>query len=521
MKYGPVLWSGMLALVGFASVASGIERPELYPGERQLYEAAIKEGAVVSFDTGWNWANWKSLFRRFRERYPGVDITYNDIGSAATVNALEKGRRRPRADTAYYFAASAIDAVRKDLVAPFIPVNFHKLPDHLRDPQGKWFAVHTLSVVFIVNRKLVQKVPSSWADLLKSEYKNSIVYLDPRSTGVGQLTVFAAATAFGGSMDNIKPGVDYLGRLHRSGNVIRVENTTPYDRFKRGEIPIWIGYENDGLKAKYTDGMDDAVEVVFPKEASLAAPYAISLVKQGPNPNAAKLWLNFVMSDVGQALFAEGFVRPSVRDIPLANEVLTRLPTPRIEAIDVVKAAACKNEVDKLWAQTVLALPQEEIELARGRVLRHDDGMLYILDANHRRRMPIQLPAPVARQLKTSSSVAFPVEQSKVIDGREYVLVVISQRSNTQPNSDCGAGEESTLHALELSDGSAQVALSLLVQSCLLNVRLDNMPEHVSPYHAISWSTHPPGIQVNWSEYGDWLPVTRIFPFQGGRFIDE
>ena len=305
--------AGALPLATLAArTAFAFDGPELYAGEKALYAEAQKEGLCVSFDTGPEWANWKSLFRDFKKRYPEIELTYNDIGSAATVVALEKTKRRPQADTAYYFAASAVDAAKKDVVAPFKPVNFDKLPAVFREAEGRWFTIHTLNIAFLVNKKLVKNVPTGWADLLKPEFKNTVVYLDPRSTGIGQVLTFAAAYANGGSVDNVQPGIDYLGKLHSAGNVLRVEGTTPYAKFLKGEIPVWISYENDGLKAKHVDGMGDAMEVVIPKEASVAAPYAISLVKNGPNPNAGKLWLNFIMSEAGQSLFAQGFVRPAV-----------------------------------------------------------------------------------------------------------------------------------------------------------------------------------------------------------------
>lgn len=348
--------AGLLALAAVLSgKAVAFDGTELYAGEAKLYEAAKKEGMAVSFDTGPEWANWKSLFRDFKKRYPDIELTYNDIGSAATVVALDKTRRRPQADTAYYFAASAVDAAAKDVVAPFQPVNFDKLPAVFKEASGKWFTIHTLNVAFLVNKKLVKNVPTSWSDLLRPEYKSSVVYLDPRSTGVGQVIVFAAAYASGGGVDDVKPGADYFGKLHASGNVLRVEGTTPYAKFVKGEIPIWIGYENDGLKAKHVDGMGDAVDIVIPREASVAAPYAISLVKNGPNPNAGKLWLNFIMSEAGQGLFAQGFVRPSVPDVKLSPEVQAKLPAaPQIRPLDVVKASARKAEVDRLWTQAAL-----------------------------------------------------------------------------------------------------------------------------------------------------------------------
>lgn len=355
IRFNPLRLISIAALCTAASAAQAFDGPELYEGEKALYEAAQKEGMVVSFDTGPTWANWNAQFNAFKKRYPGVELVYNDLGSAATVVALDKSRNRPQADTAYYFAASALDAVSKDVVTGFEPVNYEKLPETLKDKDAKWFTVHTLNIAFLVNKKLVKNVPQTWADLLKPEYKGSIVYQDPRSTGQGQVIVFASNFAHGGDMDNIKPGIEYLGQLQKTGNVLRTVGTTPYAQFLKGEIPIWIGYENDGLKAKFVDGMGDDLDVIIPKEGSAAAPYAISLVKNGPNPNAGKLWLNYIMTNQGQVTFAEGFVRPSVPSIELPEDVAAKLQNaPQIKPIEIAKATAQKTNIDKEWAQAVL-----------------------------------------------------------------------------------------------------------------------------------------------------------------------
>jgi putative spermidine/putrescine transport system substrate-binding protein len=196
-----------------------------------------------------------------------------------------------------------------------------------------------------------QERPQSWADLLKPEYKNTVVYLDPRSTGVGQVMTFAANFGMGGDMSNLQPHFDYLPSFTSRATCCACSAPLPYAQFVKGEIPIWISYENDGLKAKYTDGLGDAVAVVIPKEASAAAPYAISLVEKAPNPNAGKLWLNFIMTDMGQGIFAQGFVRPSVPGVKLPDSVVDKLPNaPQVKPLDVREAAAKKADVDKGWA---------------------------------------------------------------------------------------------------------------------------------------------------------------------------
>jgi putative spermidine/putrescine transport system substrate-binding protein len=75
--------------------------------------------------------------------------------------------------------------------------------------------------------------------------------------------VFGAAYGNGGSVEDPMPGVEYLAKLHHAGNIQRVEGATPYAKFIKGEIPVWIAYEGDGLKAKITDGMGDDCAVVI------------------------------------------------------------------------------------------------------------------------------------------------------------------------------------------------------------------------------------------------------------------
>src|SRR5262249_29847162 len=169
---------------------------------------------------GPTWANWAAEFAAFKKRYPSVEMTYNDLGSAATVVALEKARNRPQADTAYYFAASAVDPGGQRVGAPVRAGNFRKLAAVFRHPDGEWFTIHSLTIGFVVNTKLVKNIPQSWANLLGPEYKNSIVYLDPRSTGVGQVMTFAAAFGNGGDVDNVQPGIEYLGKLHKTRHVL-------------------------------------------------------------------------------------------------------------------------------------------------------------------------------------------------------------------------------------------------------------------------------------------------------------
>lgn len=329
---------------------------ELYPGETELWKKAQKEGIVFSYDTGPTWANWKGVFEAFKERYQ-LDLSWNDIGSGTTVVRLEKEKANPQADTAYYFMPFGELAKTKNLTQVHKPNRFGEIPKKLKDPAGNWFSIHMGTVCFVVNKRLVKNSPQSWNELLKSEYKRNIVYLDPRTTGIGYAIMIATTLTNGGDLDNLEPGAKYLGQLQEIGNVRQIEKTTPYNKFIKGEIPIWITYDFNAYRAKYTGGLGDDVEIIIPMEGSITAPYAISMVNDAPHPSSARLWLNFILSEEGQKIFAEGYVRP-VLNIELPASVKDKfLPAKEYKKasnVDWVKAQEKQSEAAELWTKYVL-----------------------------------------------------------------------------------------------------------------------------------------------------------------------
>jgi putative spermidine/putrescine transport system substrate-binding protein len=91
MRIATAIVATLASLVaGNVAAQTVADSAELYAGEKALYEAARKEGMVVSFDTGPTWANWAAQFSAFKKRYPEVEIVYNDLGSGATGVALVK-----------------------------------------------------------------------------------------------------------------------------------------------------------------------------------------------------------------------------------------------------------------------------------------------------------------------------------------------------------------------------------------------------------------------------------------------
>jgi hypothetical protein len=163
--------------------------------------------------------------------------------------------------------------------------------------------------------------------------------------------------------------------------------------------------------------------------------------------------------------------------------------------------------------------PPTAVELTGGRLFQQAAHRLYEADETRHEVRSVRVPAKLNRSFKSASSIVFPASHSMVIDGKEYVLVVVNQASSSNPTGFCGVGEEGTLYVLELHDLAAAPRFSLPVQSCLktIDLRSDGVK---SPYTAISWSESPAGVRVSWDLDAKGNDATRTFRYEGGRFVE-
>lgn len=268
---------------------------------------AAEPNYVISYNSPPEWANWKSVLAAFTKA-TGLRAPHDNKNSGQTLSQLLAEKDNPQADVAYYGVTYGINAGEKGVVQGYKPNHWEEIPDGLKDPNGLWFTIHSGTVAFQVNKEALGDipVPRSWKDLLNPIYKGKIGFLDPTSAFVGYAVCTAANAALGGSLDNWDPGIEFLKAL--KNNEPNTPKQTAYARVVMGEIPIMLGYDFNGYRMKHRDNVN--VEVVIPKEGSLVMPYVMSMVAGAKRPNNAQKFLDFVLSDEGQALWGKAFVRP-------------------------------------------------------------------------------------------------------------------------------------------------------------------------------------------------------------------
>jgi putative spermidine/putrescine transport system substrate-binding protein len=289
------------------------------------------------------WADWASQLKAIKQNL-NISIPHDNKNSGQTLSQLIAEKSNPVADVAYYGVSFGIKAKEAGVVAEYKPANWEEIPEGLKDPNGAWFTIHFGTIGFFVNKDALggAAVPKSWADLLKPEYKGMIGYLDPTSAFVGYASAVAANQSLGGSLENFDPGIEFFKKLKANRPI--VPKQTSYARVLSGEIPILFDYDFNAYRAKYKDKAN--IEFVIPAEGSIVVPYVMSLVNNSPNPETGKKILDFIMSDKGQAVWANAYLRP-IRPSALSKEAAAKfLPDfeyERAKPIDYKKMAQAQN----------------------------------------------------------------------------------------------------------------------------------------------------------------------------------
>ena len=317
------------------------------------FSGATLAQTAICYNCPPEWADWGTQLKKIKEK-TGVTVPQDNKNSGQALAQLVAEKGSPVADITYLGVTFGIQATKEGVIQPYKPAHFDEIPAGLKDPDGSWFTIHSGTLGFMVNVDALKgkPVPRSWKDLTKPEYKGMVGYLDPASAFVGYVGAVAVNQAMGGTMDNFDKAIAWFKDLKKNDPI--VPKQTSYARVLSGEIPILLDYDFNAYRAKYKDKAN--VQFVIPAEGTVIVPYVMALVKNDPNPANAKKVLDFLMSDEGQSVWANAFLRP-VRPSAISKEAQAHfLPASeyaRAKAIDYGRMADAQKAFSERYLKEV------------------------------------------------------------------------------------------------------------------------------------------------------------------------
>ncbi|MEE1669849.1 ABC transporter substrate-binding protein [Streptomyces sp. NPDC003631] len=324
-------------------------------GMDALVAAAKKEGTLHAIALPRDWANYGALIDGFQKKY-GIKIEDEspDASSQDEINAVTTRKGQDRAPDVLDLGSSfALSAAQQGLLAPYKVASFGDLPSAQKDPQARWYNDYGGYVSIGCDAKRVKTCPTTFADLLKPQYKGQVALNgNPTKSGSAFGGVYAAALANGGSFDDVQAGLDFFAKLKKNGNYTPVESTPA--TVEKGETPISIDW--DYLNAGYADefkskGLDWKVSV--PSDGQYAQYYSQAINKDAPHPAAARLWQEYLYSTEGQNLWLKGYARPALMTAMDKAGTLDKDAAAKLPAVTGTPSFPSEDQQNK--AKTVIA----------------------------------------------------------------------------------------------------------------------------------------------------------------------
>src|SRR5215210_1897476 len=233
-----------------------------------------------------------------------VNAVYDteETKSTGLANKLIAEKDRPQADVVLSNEpVRTLVLKRNGVLAPYKSPGAADIPNAFKDPEGYWTGFSARSRVIVYNTNLVkpEEAPKSVFGLADSKWKNQIAIADPRFGS----TSFHVAALYAEMGD--ERADEFFRKLKANGVKIVPGNSVVRDMVARGEVKLGLT-DTDDVNVALED--KQPVAMVFPDRDGMGVPIMpnmVSLVANGPNSEAGKLLIEYLLSPEVEGMLAQ------------------------------------------------------------------------------------------------------------------------------------------------------------------------------------------------------------------------
>ena len=260
-----------------------------------LIDGAKKEGKMV-FYTSVETEFARSLTSAFEAKYPFIktDIFRSTHEKILSRMNVERQTGTFTADVVSVGEFETFHLQRRGFIAPYKSPQAAAYPEGFKDPNGYWTDLYDNLIVtaYNTNRVRREEIPKRYEDLLQPRWKGRMV-LDQNED-----RWFANMLYLMGE----KKGGEFMQALAKQEVAIRGGRSLVTQLLGAGEYDLQIvAYWYRPYLMKKQGAPVDWIGL----EPAIVALHPISMVEKAPHPNAAKLFIDFALSDDGQKVFVQ------------------------------------------------------------------------------------------------------------------------------------------------------------------------------------------------------------------------
>jgi iron(III) transport system substrate-binding protein len=298
-------WAARLAMALVIVLAAALAGPGAASAQSEwdkVVAEAKKEGKVVIYN-GTNFKIVRQLGDLFQKEY-GIAAEVLD-GRASEIRErirTEQAAGRAIGDLIY---SGATSIALQTAEGAFKAHGGVPLAKSLGEPfvdNGTFLPTSAGNFALLINTNLVKEEITSWRDLEDPKWAGKILSDDPRALGGGQVWFEVTYRTLGrGFHEKVAAQKPVFSRVWAESN----------RRIARGEFPIYLPFN----VSEYQSLKGLPVKVIIPKEGIPFVPFGSALLKDAPHPNAARLFMNFLLAPARQLVFAKEGFRPAAKEM--------------------------------------------------------------------------------------------------------------------------------------------------------------------------------------------------------------
>lgn len=271
---------------------------------------AKKEGRVSYYGTQ-DMAAATAMIRSFQETYPFIKVELFRQGTTGLIaKVLAEAQAGKHAFDVISLGIMEIQLLKKrELVARYMSPEAKDFAPGLKDKDGFWNSMSVLQFVIGYNTSLMsgKKVPRNWPDLLDPAWKNGLIGAERDGT-----VWYASMLQYWGK----EKAVRFMKQLSAQQPHLERGNTLRTQMMAAGEFPMAIvhAHKVEQFKAKGAP-----LDWVASADPIVTQPFVIAAARHSQNPNAARLFLDFILSKKGQNVIKDNGSMPARPDMtPIA-----------------------------------------------------------------------------------------------------------------------------------------------------------------------------------------------------------
>jgi ABC-type Fe3+ transport system substrate-binding protein len=322
--------------------ASGLNAPE-HAALQSLIDGALKEGSLNYADTIIQPNTSNELVDAFRTYYglpTSFQVNFTLLGSAAMITRLEQeiGANRVTLDVAAVASpAWAFDAQRKGYMLEYRSPEYAQYQTAFASGLGLdgYFAFNGgYSQVPIWNSAIVDFHGTSYRDVVKAA--------EPGRFSIGDVAHSESQLSTYVGLRQIY-GTDFFKEIAQKKPAFIYRSEVSAQRVLSGQDTFALG--GGAARVMHADQKGAKLKILYPKEGFTLLPQSMFILKAAPHPNAAKLWIDFILSDRGQEIICR-------REALISGRMGFESPVPGIVpefgSIKVIKVDWKTMNIDRL-----------------------------------------------------------------------------------------------------------------------------------------------------------------------------